>query len=358
MKRRGELHCALAVRRTIEILRAACLGVALLLPAAAQAPPQSNATEWKLSTALGPVYPQGRAGVIWAELIRERSGGRLNVKVFPGGTLVPRDPAREFAALRDGATDLAVGSASSWAPQVKELNLLALPWLVPDRDALDRLLQGEITTRLSAAVLAAGVVPLAWAGDGFLELATRRPIHLPADLSGLSLRVASSPLLLESLQALDAAPVSMSAADALAAQRRGTLDGQVTSVPAYGTSRLHAAGFARLLLWGAHADALLFAVNRAVWDRWSDAERDLVLQAARDAALQANAMARKLSDTAALAELSRRGATVTRLTPSGRQRFREAARPIYDRWAAVVGADLVRAAEAAVAAPPLGHEGK
>ena len=354
MTPRGEPHYALAVRRSIEILFAACVGVALISPAAAQAPPQATAAEWKLSTALGPAYPQGRAGVIWGRLIRERSGGRLNVIVFPGATLVQRDPAREFGALRDGAIDLAVGSATSWAAQVVELNLIALPWLVRDFDALDLLLHGEVAMRLSAAVLAAGVLPLAWTGDGFRELATRREVQLPADLTGLSLRVPSSPLLLETLQALGATPVSMNAADALTAQRRGTLDGEEISVAAYGTSRLHTAAFARLLVWQAHADALLFAINRAVWDRLSGADRDLVLQAARDAAQPATAMARQLSDTAALAEFSRQGATVTRLTPSGKQRFRDAARTVYDRWAAIIGSDLVRAAEAAVAAPPQG----
>ena len=354
MTPRGEPLLRSRVRRSTEVLFAATVAFALILPAAAQAPPQATVTEWKLSTALGPAYPLGRAGVIWGRLIRERSGGRLNVNVFPGATLTQRDAAREFGALRDGAIDLAVGSATSWAAQVVELNLIALPWLVPDLDALDRLLHGEVAKRLSAAVLAAGVVPLAWTGDGFRELATRREVQLPADLSGLALRVPAAPLLLETLQALGAAPVSMIAAEALTAQRRGALDGEEISVAAYGTSRLYTAGFARLLLWDAHADALLFAINRAVWNRLSGADRDLVLQSARDAAQQATAMARKLSDTAAVAEFSRQGATVTRLTPSGRERFRDAARAVYDRWAAVVGADLVRVAEAAVGSPPAG----
>src|SRR6202040_549742 len=108
---------------------------------------------------------------------------------------------------------------------VVELNLVALPWLVPDRDALDLLLQGEVAARLSAAVLAAGVVPLAWAGDGFRELATRRAVHLPADLTALFPRVAPSPLLLETCQALGASPMSTNAGEALA-QRRGALDGE------------------------------------------------------------------------------------------------------------------------------------
>ena len=351
MRSRGGNCRAAAVRCAIEIAIAACLGMGCFAAACAQTAPQITAPEWKLSTALGPAYPQGRAGAIWAQLIRERSGGRLNVKVFPGAALVQRDPAREFAALRDGAIDLAVGSTTSWAMQVKELNLLALPWLVPDRDALDVLLRGEVATRLSAAIEAAGAMPLAWAGDGFRELATRRAVRVPEDLKGLSVRVAPTPLLLDTLQALAAAPVSMDAAAALAAQRRGALDGEEISVAAYAASRAYTAGFSRLLLWGAHADALIFAINRSIWQHLGESDRDLVLQAARDAAQEAATMGRKLSDSAALAELSRQGVSVTRLTPAGKQQFREATRGVYERWTPVVGADLVQAAEAAVSAP-------
>jgi TRAP-type C4-dicarboxylate transport system substrate-binding protein len=326
---------------------AACLAVGLALPVHAQGSPEGTTTEWRLSTALGPAYPQGWAGKLWADLIRERSGGRLEVKVFPGAALVQRDPAREFGALRDGAIDLAVGSAAIWAVQVRELNLVALPWLVPDRDALDRLLRSDVAARLSAAVLAAGVMPLAWAGDGFRELATRRPVHLPAELNGLSLRAPYSPLLIETLQGMGAAPRTLNAADA---SRGPALDGEETSVASYAAARLYVSGYSRLLLWGAHADALIFAIHRGVWERLSQSDRELVAEAARDAAQRASAMARRLSDRAALEELSRQGVTVTRLTPAGKQRFREAVRPVYDRWAAVVGADLVREAEAAVAA--------
>ncbi len=339
------------MRLRIPSLFAGALVLALTLSAAGQPPPPTAAVEWKLSTALGPAYPEGKAGQIWAALIRERSGGRLGVKLFPGATLAQRDPAREFAALRDGGIDLAVGSAAAWAVQVKELNLLALPWLVPDAGALDALLQSNVAAQLAARVQDAGVVPLAWASAGFSELATRRPIHTPADLGGLTLRVAPSRLLLETLVALGAKPTSMSAENALAAQRNGALDGELTSVAAYRIARTYAVGLPHLLLWGAHADALVFAVNRAVWDGLSEADRELIGQAARDAGVQASALAREQWDAAALAELTRQGVIVTRLTASGRQPFREASRAVYERWAALVGADLVRSAEAVVAAP-------
>ena len=60
----------------------------------------------------------------------------------------------------------------------------------------------------------------------------------------------------------------------------------------------------------------------------------------------------RAENDAALVELRKRGVTVTRLTATGRAAFAAAARGVYDRWAAVAGADLVRAAEAAVRGPP------
>ena len=338
------------MRQRIQTLIAAGLGLALTLPVAGQAPPPA-AIEWKLSTALGPTYPEGKAGAIWAALIGERSDGRLKAILFPGATLAQRDPAREFLALRDGGIDLAVGSAAAWAMQVKELNLIALPWLVPDADALDALLQSAVAQRLAESVQAAGVVPLAWASAGFSELATLRAIHAPPDLNGLRLRVAASPLFLDTLVALGARPASLSTEDARAAQRSGALDGEITSVAAYRIARTYTLGLTHLLVWGAHADALLFAVNRKLWDGLSDADRELIRQAARDAAVQATALARTQADAAALAELAGQGATITRLTPAGKEPFREACHAAYERWAALIGQDLVHAAEAVVAAP-------
>ena len=328
--------------------RSLALASLLVLAPPALGQGTSQAKEWKLSTVLGPAYPQGKAGEVWARLINERSGGRLAVKHFPGAALVQRDPAREFVALRDGAIDLAVGSASSWASHVKELNLIALPWLFPDKNALERTLKGDVGTKLSNRIEAAGIMPLAWVSDGFRELATKRPVHTPTDLLGLRLRIPISPLSNDLLLALGALPAGMSAADGRAALGRGALDGEILGVAAFRAARLYASGVGHLLLWGAQADALIFAINRAVWDALSESDRELVRQAARDAALEADALAHRQADDAALAQLALEGALVTRLTTSGKEPFRSATRTVYEKWAAVVGEDLVRAAEVAV----------
>jgi TRAP-type C4-dicarboxylate transport system substrate-binding protein len=102
-----------------------------------------------------------------------------------------------------------------------------------------------------------------------------------------------------------------------------------------------------LLLWQARADALIFAVNRARWEAWSEADRDLVRSAAQEAARQARALAQQ-SDGAAAA--ARAGVIVSRLTPQGKAAFRAAAASVYSTWTPVIGEDLVRNAQAEIAA--------
>jgi TRAP-type transport system periplasmic protein len=334
-----------ALTRSIAIF---AMMLAITLAATAEerpSAPGAAAQPLKLSTALGPAYPQGKAGEIWATLIRERSGGRLAVTHFPGATVSARDPAREFGALRDRACELSVGSALAWSAQVPQLNVLALPWLTPGEAELDALIDGGVGRRLSAILEAAGVVPVAWSANGFIELASRLPVHKPADLAGLQVRAPSSPLILETLAALGARPSAMSIANARAALENGQLDGQETSVPAFSASRLYAGPLTHLLLWHAHADVLIFAVNRSVWDAWNETDRKLVRDAAADASKQALAMEERLAGEDALGKLGAQGAIVSRLTPAGREAFREAARAVYDRWTPIIGADLVEAAQ-------------
>ena len=99
-------------------------------------------SEYRMSLVLGPAFPWGKGGEIWANKVRERTQGRINIKLYPGVSLIQGDQTREFSALRQGVIDMAVGSTLNWSPQIKELNLFALPFLMPDYAAADALTQG------------------------------------------------------------------------------------------------------------------------------------------------------------------------------------------------------------------------
>lgn len=315
-------------------------------------PPGDKGKELKLSTAVGPAFALGAAGDRWAKRIIERSGGKLAVKLYPGAALAEREPSREFFVLASGGSDLAVGSTLFWSAQVPELNVFGLPWLVPDAKALNTLISGTMKERVDAAIERAGAVPLAYAVLGMRSLATSAiAVQTPADLKDLKVRIGSTPLVADVLIAMGAQPRTMTFAGAQSAFKADRLDGQEGTPATFAAARLDALGVRHVVIWGAIAEVAAFAVNRATWAGLTETDRGIVSDAAREVAGELPALAVAEND-AALTELRKRGVSVTRLTASGRAAFGFAARSAYDKWAAVAGVDLVRAAEAAIAATP------
>jgi TRAP-type C4-dicarboxylate transport system substrate-binding protein len=333
-------------------VRLALFAASLVLSHATSAQqPATKEKEWKLSTAVGPAFALGAAGQRWAKQIDERSGGRLAAKVYPGAALADREPSREFFALANGVADLAVGSSLSWSTQVPELNVIGLPWIAGEAKALEALIgAATVRERLDAAIERAGAVPLAYAPLGVRALATTAAsAQTPDALKNLKVRVGSTPLVADLLIALGAEPRTLSFAEAQAAFKSGQLDAQEGTLATFAAARLDALGVHHVVLWGATAEVAVFAVNRALWGRLSDADRTIVTESAKETAAELPTLVTAENDTA-LAELQKRGVSVTRLTSSGRAAFGFAARAAYDKWAAQAGADLVRSAEAAVPA--------
>ena len=331
----------------------ATLALMLGLLSAAAALAAGYKAEYRLSTVLGPAFPWGKAGERWAELVRQKTDGRIKIRVYPGASLVGGDQTREFASLRDGIIDLAIGSSINWSPQVKQLNLFSLPFLIPDDKALDAVLKGEVGRELFSILEQQGVVPLAFGENGFRELSnSRQAVRGPADLKGMKIRVVGSPIFVDAFTALGATPVQIGWADAQSALVTKAVDGQENPVPVFNAAKLYSLGQNHLTLWGYMADPLIFVVNRQVWAGWSDVDRQAVREAAEQAAAENLMVARRglpPGEASLLRELEKQGVMVTRLTPEQRLAFKTATRAVFDKWSATVGKDLVRKAEAAIA---------
>ncbi len=341
------------LRRNLLTLAAAATALAATtfsLPAAAQ----NYKSEYRMSLVVGPAFPWGKGGEIWANKVKEKTNGRINIKLYPGVSLIQGDQTREFSALRQGVIDMAVGSTINWSPQVRQLNLFSLPFLMPDYAAIDALTTGDVGKQMFTILEKAGVVPLAWGLNGYRELSnSKHPIKSPADLKGLKIRVVGSPLFLETFTALGANPTQMSWADAQPALASGAVDGQENPMSIFTAAKLHTVGQKHLTMWGYLADPLVFVVNKQVWESWTPADRELVRQAAIEAGQEQIAIARKgliepgqplLKDIAAM------GVQITHLSPAERDAFVKATRPVYDKWKNQIGADLVNQAEKAIAA--------
>ena len=331
------------------------VGVALTgLAFTAATPAQTYKAEYKMSLVLGPAFPWGKGGEIWANLVKERTQGRINIKLYPGVSLIQGDQTREFSAIRQGVIDMAIGSTINWSPQVKELNLFSMPFLMPDYAAADALTQGEVGKDIFKILEKSGVVPLAWGENGYREISNSKlAIRTPADMKGLKIRVVGSPLFLDTFTALGANPTQMSFADAQPALATGAVDGQENPMSIFTAAKLHNSAQKHITMWGYVNDPLIFVVNKDIWMSWTEADRAIVRQAAIDAGKQEVVIARKglsEADRPLLKEVSALGVTVTQLTPAERAAFVTATRPVYDKWKNQIGATLVNNAEKAIAA--------
>ncbi len=337
-------------RNLLLILSATALAFAL--PAAAQQ--GKYQAEYRLSTVVGTAFPWGKGGEIWANLVRERTKGKINIKMYPGVSLVAGDQTREFTAIRQGVIDLAIGSTINWSPQVKELNIFSLPFLMPDYTAIDALTQGEVGKDIFKLLEKNGVVPLGWGENGYREVTnSKRPIRTPEDMKGLKFRVVGSPIYNDTFTALGANPTQMSWADAQPAFASGAVDGQENPLTIFTAAKLHTVGQKNVTLWGYVADPLIFVANKEVWESWTPAERKIVKDAAVEAGRQVIQMARKgliAPDLSTISEIEKLGVNVVRLSAGEREAFVKATRKVYQKWSKTIGQDLVTKAEKAVAA--------
>jgi tripartite ATP-independent transporter DctP family solute receptor len=248
---------------------------------------------------------------------------------------------------------MAVGSTINWSPQVPELNLFSLPFLMPDHAAIDAITQGEPGKKLFEIIASKDIVPLAWGENGFRELTnSKREVRKPEDLKGLKIRVVGSPLFNDTFTALGANPTQMSWADAQPALSTGAVDGQENPLSIFTVAKLHTVGQKYVTLWHYVADPLIFAVNKQVWESFTPEDQEIVRQAALDAGKYGIEVARKgvtPEDPSQLEEIKKLGVTISELTPEELKAFQDATKPVYEKWKARIGAELVEAAEKAVA---------
>ena len=320
------------------------------LPAFAQTNYQK---EYRLSTVVGTAFPWGKAGERWGEIVRQKTSGRINIKLYPGVSLVAGDQTREFTAIRQGVIDMAIGSTINWSPQIRELNLFSLPFLMPDYAAIDALTQGEVGKDIFKRLERAGVVPLAWGENGFREVTnSKRELRKPEDFKGLKFRVVGSPLFLDTFTALGANPTQMSWADAQPALASGAVDGQENPLTIFTAAKLHNVGQKNVTLWGYVADPLIFVVNKEVWESWTPEDRKIVRAAAIEAGKYCVDLAREGmtgEHPAVVKQIEAMGVKVVKPSAQEMTAFKKVTQPVYDKWSKQIGPALVKKAEASIA---------
>ena len=332
------------------LLKAGAAGSAALAAPAVLRAQARYKSEYKMSTVVGPAFAWGRGGEIFAGLVRERTGGRIQIKQYPGASLVQGQQDREFAAMRQGIVDVLCGAPINWSTTVKECGLFAMPFLIPDHKAYDALIASDVVQKdFFDVIRKAGAEPLAVGETGYRQISnSKRPIRAPEDFKGLKVRIVSSPMYQDIMTGLGANPVAMSWADAQPALASGAVDGQENPLELFIAAKVHTLGQKFITKWNYTNDVLLFAIANPIWQSWTEQDRAIVREAAVDAAREQIRLVRTLAATD-VDKVRALGVEVHLPTPAEMEQWRIAARRPYARWKAIVGQGLVGKAEEVVA---------
>ncbi len=322
------------------------LSLAMLLPTPA---PAVYKSEYKLSVVVGPKFPWGEGATKFADLVRERTKGRINIKVYTSSSLMAGKQTNEFLILRQGVADFAFASTINWSSTINELNLFNLPFLFPDYATLDAVKEGSVGKKIAALLKEKGVLFLGWGENGFREITnSRRAIHTPADLAGLKIRVVGTPAFIDTMKALGANPVNMNWGDAQVAFQQGVVDGQENPVVGVLIPVQIWQFHKYITLWHYVIDPLMLTVNQKVFNSFTPEDRKIVREAAAEATKWQVATVRKgliPPDLSALDLLKSKGMEVTTLNKKERQLFIDKTRGVYEEWKGKIGKDLVEEAE-------------
>ncbi len=172
----------------------------------------------------------GRTLARFAELVRERSGGSIAIEV----ELPSRAPGGELQTLvdvRSGDVAIASVTASVAGTLIPDAQLIELPYLFDSFEQARAFDDGPFVARVFHDADAFGLVGLGVAENGFRWFTTRdTPVHDPADLAGVRLRVQQSPINVHLAEAFGAIAVPLPFPQLADALRAHEIDAQENSL--------------------------------------------------------------------------------------------------------------------------------
>ncbi|TKB06906.1 TRAP transporter substrate-binding protein [Desulforhopalus sp. IMCC35007] len=288
-----------------------------------------QAKEWRGWNIHVAGYPNTVAMDKFAELLKEKSGGKMTLKMYHSGTLGSQPDAIE--QLRIGGLEIANFNMGPIGPIVPEANVVSLPFIFKSADHMWRVLDGEAGKMINDGLEKKGMISLAWFDAGSRSFYnTKKPIETPADVVGMKVRVMSNDLYSGMIKALGGNPSPMAFSEVYQSLKTGVVDGAENNWPSYeSTGHYEVARF--------HSDSQhliipeILAINAGVYNALSDEDKKIVKEAAVEAAALQHELWKereKASQEKALAA----GVKVNDIPD--KSAFQAAMVPVYDKYLA------------------------
>ena len=250
---------------------------------------------------------QHKAALRFAQLVKERSGGQLEIAVFPNSSL-GNDQAM-ISGVRGGIIDIELSGTPYFTGISPRMNVLDLPFMFRDAAHAHKALDGTIGRGLLDDLGAHGMKGLAFWEVGFRQITnSRRAVKGPEDVKGLKLRTTPNPAHLKAFEALGANPVPMALGELYQALESGAVDAQEHPVEITWSAKFYEVQ--KHLSMTRHAyTALVLTMNKAKFDALPAAQQQVLVEASQEAArFQRELNAR--NETQIVGELKKKGMQV------------------------------------------------
>jgi tripartite ATP-independent transporter DctP family solute receptor len=272
-------------------------------------------------------YPTTQGDYHFAQLVNERTNGRIKIEVYHSSQLgEERDVIEQ---VQFGAIDFTRVSISPLAAFSPNFDALQMPYLYRDANHMWKVLKGTIGDEFLASLAPANFVGLAWYDSGQRSFYNSvREIKSVADLAGLKIRVQQSDLMVGLVQALGAVATPMPFGEVYSGLQTGVIDGAENNWPSYySTSHYEVAKYYTLDQHTRVPEILIG--SKIVMDRLSADDQAVIRQAAKDSI---DFQIQKWADYVKVSEDAIRAAgnVITELTPQAYGAFQAAMKPLYD----------------------------
>ncbi len=347
------------------VFSVAVMAFTLFMAPAAQA--SDFKKEYKLQVNVGPSFYWGIGATKFADLVKEKTDGRINIKPYFGSALLKGAQLKSAQMVAKGVIDCAYESTINVSPVIPEANIFHMPFFVNTFENLDKMKSGQSGQAVFAAMEKVGLKPLAWAENGFRQITnSKHPIQKPEDLKGLRIRVVGNPMFMDTFRQLGADPVNMNWGDAQTAFQQGVVDGQENPVGVLIPVQIYQY-HTYVTMWNYLVDPLVIYWNQKQWEAFPADIQKAIQEAAQmsgrfeialcraglDGENSINILKNEFNYTMEVPDpvkfMESKGMTVSFLTPEQVKAFSDATTPVMEKWTQEIGADLVNKAKADMA---------
>ena len=335
---------ALPTNQNKESFMKPIITLAGLVLAAASAFAQAEPIVIKFSHVVAEDTPKGKGALMFKRLAEERLPGQVSVEVYPNSTLF--GDATELEALRNNEVQLLAPSLAKFEQYTKQLQVFDLPFLFDDIDAVNRFQKRTKGKQLLRSMEDRNITGLAYWHNGMKQLSANKPLREPKDARGLKFRVQASAVLDEQFKAVRANPRKMSFAEVYQGLQTGVVNGAENPYSNIYSQKMHEV---QKYITESNHGLLDYMVitNTKFWNGLPSDVRSELESILNEVTVEVNKQADALNEGDKQRIIDAGTTEIIDLTPEQREMWREAMKPVWKKFEGEIGADLIKAAEAA-----------